>query len=153
MIIIEMNGGLGNQLQQYALYEKFKALGKEVKLDTSWFTVKESAAEKTTPDGKAREEKTTKRKLELGYFLKVTYEVCTIEEKQNILGNSSILAKAFRKLHLTEDRRYTEHQMYDEGLFKLENRVLTGYWACEAYYGDILPALRQKLVFRRRTIR
>ena len=66
MIIIEMNGGLGNQLQQYALYEKFKALGKEVKLDTSWFTVKESAAEKTTPDGKAREEKTTKRKLELG---------------------------------------------------------------------------------------
>ena len=147
MIIIEMNGGLGNQLQQYALYEKFKALGKEVKLDTSWFTVKESVAEKTTPDGKAREEKTTKRKLELGYFLKVTYEVCTIEEKQNILGNSSILAKAFRKLHLTEDRRYTEHQMYDEGLFKLENRVLTGYWACEAYYGDILPALRQKLVF------
>ena len=29
MIIIQVMGGLGNQLQQYALYEKFKALGKE----------------------------------------------------------------------------------------------------------------------------
>ena len=37
MIIIKMNGGLGNQLQQYALYEKLKKLGKDVKVDTSWF--------------------------------------------------------------------------------------------------------------------
>ena len=33
MIIIHVMGGLGNQLYQYALYEKFKFLGKEVKLD------------------------------------------------------------------------------------------------------------------------
>ena len=37
MIIIKMNGGLGNQLQQYALYEKMKSQGKDVKLDISWF--------------------------------------------------------------------------------------------------------------------
>ena len=33
MIIIHVMGGLGNQLYQYALSEKFKSLGKEVKLD------------------------------------------------------------------------------------------------------------------------
>ena len=33
MIIIEVAGGLGNQLQQYALYKKFQSLGKEVRLD------------------------------------------------------------------------------------------------------------------------
>ena len=38
MDIIRVMGGLGNQLQQYALYRKFLAMGKEVRLDISWFT-------------------------------------------------------------------------------------------------------------------
>ena len=33
MVIIHVMGGLGNQLYQYALYEKYKFLGKEAKLD------------------------------------------------------------------------------------------------------------------------
>ena len=37
MIIIQIAGGLGNQLQQYALYQKFRSLGAEAKLDLSWF--------------------------------------------------------------------------------------------------------------------
>ena len=54
MIIIKLNGGLGNQLQQYALYEKLKSLGKEVRLDISWFRKQQTEA--------------TKRELELQYF-------------------------------------------------------------------------------------
>ena len=38
MIIIQIAGGLGNQMQQYALYRKLLSLGKEVKLDISWFS-------------------------------------------------------------------------------------------------------------------
>ena len=37
MIIIKVMGGLGNQMQQYALYEKFRSMGKEASLDISWF--------------------------------------------------------------------------------------------------------------------
>ena len=37
MIIVQVAGGLGNQLQQYALYRKFVSIGKEAKLDISWF--------------------------------------------------------------------------------------------------------------------
>ena len=33
MIIIRMTGGLGNQMFQYALYLKLRAMGKEVKMD------------------------------------------------------------------------------------------------------------------------
>ena len=39
MIIIHVVGGLGNQLYCYALYEKLKSLGKEVKLDDGKFDV------------------------------------------------------------------------------------------------------------------
>ena len=37
MIIIQIAGGLGNQMQQYSLYRKLVEMGKEVKLDLSWF--------------------------------------------------------------------------------------------------------------------
>ena len=33
MIILQMSGGLGNQMFQYALYLKLKKLGREVKFD------------------------------------------------------------------------------------------------------------------------
>ena len=47
MIIIQIAGGLGNQLQQYALYQKFKSLGAEAKLDLSWFEQFEDTKQET----------------------------------------------------------------------------------------------------------
>ena len=133
MIIIRMNGGLGNQLQQYALYEKLRSLGKDVKLDISWFY---------KDMGKA-----SVRNLELDYFPNVTYETCNEEEIKKILGNRNVLKKITEKIHLTQSPIYTEYQMYDEKLFQLDNKVLEGYWACEAYYGDIMKELQKKLEF------
>ena len=132
MIIIKMNGGLGNQLQQYALYEKLKSLGKDVKLDISWFGKDVGMA--------------TKRELELNYFPNVSYEVCTEEELRTV-GNRSFFRKVSERLRLVERNLYVEHQMYDEQIFNMDNKVLEGYWACEAYYEDILPELRKKLEF------
>ena len=132
MLIIKMNGGLGNQLQQYALYEKMKSMGKDVKLDISWFG---------KDYGKA-----LKRDLELDYFPNVSYEACSSEELKQV-GERSLFRKVFEKLHLVDSKLYVEHQMYDEKIFQMDNKVLEGYWACEAYYEDILPQLRQKLVF------
>ena len=37
MIIVKIMGGLGNQLQQYAFYRKLESLGRDVRLDVSWF--------------------------------------------------------------------------------------------------------------------
>lgn len=37
MIIVQLAGGLGNQMQQYALYRRFLSLGTEAELDASWF--------------------------------------------------------------------------------------------------------------------
>ena len=133
MIIIKMNGGLGNQLQQYALYEKLKSLGKDVKLDISWFY---------KDMGKA-----SKRRLELEYFPKVSFETCTQEEMHKIQGNRGILKKVFEKLKLTEKPIYAEHQMYDETIFQMDNKILEGYWACEAYYADMMSVLQEKLEF------
>lgn len=132
MIIIKMNGGLGNQLQQYALYEKMKSLGKDVKLDVSWF--------------EQDDKKVLKRDRELDYFPFVTYRVCTKQER-NAIGERSFARKLLEKLHLMKCNLYVEHQMYDEEIFHMDQKILEGYWACEAYYEDILPMLREKLIF------
>lgn len=133
MIIIKVNGGLGNQLQQYALYDKLRSMGKEVKLDLSWFQ---------REFGKA-----SKRDMELDYFPGVSYEACTSEEMLSVLGNRNVFCKVLEKLHLKEKHLYVEHQMYDTGIFGLDNKVLEGYWACEGYWGDRIPELRKQLEF------
>ena len=133
MIIIKMNGGLGNQLQQYALYEKLKSLGKDVKIDTSWFQKNRGNS--------------VKRDLELMYFPKVTFDSCTEQELQQVLGNRGFLKKVSEKLKITEKPIYIEHQMYDKAIFQMESKVLEGYWACEAYYADIMPRLQKVLEF------
>ena len=57
MVIVRAMGGLGNQLQQYALYRKLEHMGKDARLDTSWFFDEELQA------GMA-----AGRELELAYF-------------------------------------------------------------------------------------
>ena len=40
MIIVEVMGGLGNQMQQYALYRKLESLGKDARLMFPGFSTK-----------------------------------------------------------------------------------------------------------------
>ena len=76
MIIVQLMGGLGNQLQQYALYRKMVRMGKEARLDISWFTQQ---------DNKNKE--LTHRELELDRLDRLVYEVCTLEEKAQLIGS------------------------------------------------------------------
>ena len=72
MIIIQIAGGLGNQMQQYALYRKLLSLGKEVKLDISWFS-EEVQKKMLAP-----------REFELPLFKDLPFEVCTDEERDRL---------------------------------------------------------------------
>ena len=42
MIIVEVTGGLGNQMFQYALYRKLQLSGKDVKLDLAFYHTKQT---------------------------------------------------------------------------------------------------------------
>ena len=134
MIIIEVMGGLGNQLQQYALYQKMKRMGKDVKLDLSWFS-EEVQKKMAAP-----------RKPELTRFVDLPMDVCTEKEKEQLTGRGDFWGKLKRKL-FGKSPYFYESGMYHPEIFDLDNVCLSGYWACEKYYADILPALRQMLHF------
>ncbi len=138
MIIVQVAGGLGNQLQQYALYRKFVSLGREARLDVSWFREMEK---------KDKEIITTKRKLELGYFDRLVYETCTKEEKEKLIGSEGLLGKLRRRFLASTVRWFHESKMYHPELLEFEDMYLSGYFACEKYYSDILYDLREKIQF------
>lgn len=136
MIIIQVAGGLGNQLQQYALYRKFVRMGKEARLDLSWFD-------------KEKEEKATatQRNLELAYFDRLVYETCTREEREALIGSEKMAGKLRRKLLPGTVHWFHEDKLYHPEILNFENMYLSGYFACEKYYADILYDLREKIQF------
>ncbi len=136
MVIIQVAGGLGNQLQQYALYRKFLELGREARLDTSWFS-----------DTKGQERVMAKRVLELDYFDRLEYMVCTEAEKRQLIGRDGLAGKLRRKLLPDSVHRFQETQPYHAELLGFKDRYVSGYFACDYYYADILPLLRKEIRF------
>jgi len=141
MIIIELMGGLGNQLQQYAFYRRLKSEGVDVKIDISWF------------DEKNQQNMEAKRRLELGYIQGVEVEVCTEEEKNAVLGLTSLWGKIKWKMFPKSRRIFHESDLYHEDLVNrlinksVKNLYISGYFACEYYYADMLPTLRKEFEF------
>lgn len=141
MIIIKVMGGLGNQLQQYALYRKMELLGKEVRLDTSWFRLPES-----------QQTVLAKRSLELDYFTGLSYREASEEELRSVLGRlpeeeERMLPKVLRRLGIVENPVYAESGMYHPEIFAMDRRYLEGYWACDKYYADLMEKLREQICF------
>ncbi len=135
MIIIQAAGGLGNQLQQYALYRKFVRLGKEARLDLSWFS------------DENQKEVLKKRELELAYFDRLIYETCHPEDKIRLIGSNTLSGRLRRKLMPFTVHWFKESGMYHPEIFDFEDMYISGYFACEKYYSDILYDLREKIQF------
>lgn len=141
MIIIRAMGGLGNQLQQYALYKKMESMGKEVRLDISWFR-----------NAEVQETVLAERELELHYLSGISYREAAPEEIRSVLGRlweekEKLGVKLKRKIFPASDPVFSENDMYHEQIFGFADKYLAGYWACEKYYADILGKLRQEIGF------
>ena len=141
MIIVRVMGGLGNQLQQYALYKKLESVGKDVRLDTFWFRNESFQA------GMA-----AKRELELGSFEGIRYLEASEEEIRSLLGRlweekEGLGEKIKRRFLPSAYPVLIENDMYYEKLTSFTDKYLVGYWACEKYYADVLDVLRQEIGF------
>lgn len=141
MIIVQVAGGLGNQMQQYALYRKLLSLGKEVKLDLSWFS-KEVQKNMLAP-----------RSFELSLFENLPYEEATKEEIDSFLKMGAfkkLTGKVLRKLKIWSSENpkvFVETEMFHPEIFDLDDMYITGYFACQKYYEDILDELKKLFVF------
>lgn len=146
MVIVKIAGGLGNQMQQYSVYRKLLSMGKEAKLDLSWFSPK------------IQEKMLAKRDFELPLFVGIPYEEASKEELDKLLAQSfmeKVKGKIRRKLGKQDSDNknvFLEKEMYHPEIFEFDNKYIDGYFACQKYYGDIMPQLRELFVFPEHSI-
>ena len=131
MVIIRIQGGLGNQLFQYALYENFRARGIKAKVDLmDYFSGKE------------------KRPYELKK-LGLSPEIMDPGKlHQYYADNQRISDRVCR--HTLGRNKYRKEKNYDyePWVSDTQDGYLSGYWQNEKYFVETAAALRDKIRFR-----
>lgn len=119
MVIIQLAGGLGNQMFQYALYLQLKDLGREVKIDDVSGFVQD-----------------TQRKPALAPF-GITYERPDKKELQRMLDSSMLpWHRVRRKLFGRHKKAYFEEsKLFIPKILEWDDIYLEGYWQSEKYFG------------------
>lgn len=125
MIILQLAGGLGNQMFQYALYLQLKSLGREVKIDDVSGFVQD-----------------TQRKPALAPF-GITYGRPDKKEMQKMLDSSMLpWDRVRRKLFGRHKKAYFEEsKLFLPKILEWDDIYLEGYWQSEKYFwknGDLL---------------
>lgn len=127
MIIMQLAGGLGNQMFQYALYLQLKKLGKEVKMDDV--------------AGFAQDERRSPALAAFG----IDYERPSKKELIQMLDSSLLpWSRVRRKLFGRKKKAYFEEdKRYHPEIMTWDDIYLEGYWQTEKYFVGIADEVRQ----------
>lgn len=127
MVIIQLAGGLGNQMFQYALYLQLKSLGREVKIeDVSGFAQDEQRKPALAPFG-------------------IRYDRPTKKELERMLDSSALpWQRVRRKLFGRHKRAYFEgSKLFIPEVLTWEDIYLEGYWQSQRYFRDVEKQVRE----------
>ena len=126
MVIIQLAGGLGNQMFQYALYLQFQNLHKEVKIDDVAGFVEDE-----------------KRDPSLSAF-GITYQKADPKEIEEMLDASLLFwHRVRRKLFGRKRKSYFEaDKRFKPEIFTWDDIYLEGYWQTEKYFEAVADQVR-----------
>lgn len=135
MVIVELSGGLGNQMFQYALYLKLKSLGKDVEIDTSLCNSQDAS-----------------RYQKLADAFGIELEPIPVKEANRIrgfaVGGSKVVNLFYR---LTKSKKITIYEDkiddYQDCIFELDDVLLSGYWQSEQYFASIKDEIKKAFTF------
>ena len=131
MVAVQLSGGLGNQMFEYALYLKLKSLGKEVKIDD--FTCYGPGERKKMLD-----------------IFGISYERLTGKEYIRLTDSGMRPDQRLRRLLFgRKDLSYREKSCnFDPEVFTREPALFLGYYQSEKYFADIEEQVREAFRFR-----
>lgn len=131
MVGVQLSGGLGNQMFEYALYLKLKSMGKDVKIDD--FTCYGPG----------------ERPNQLEVF-GISYERLSREEYIGLTDSAmEPWQRVRRKLTGRRDLSYREADCnFDPEVLRREPTLLLGYFQTEKYFADIKEQVREAFQFR-----
>lgn len=127
MVIIQLAGGLGNQMFQYALYLQLKSLGKDVKIDDmSGFAEDRQRVPALAPFG-------------------IAYEKASHKEIERMLDASPLLWHKVRRRLCGRNRKsyFEEDKLFKPEIFTWDDIYLEGYWQTEKYFESVTEQIKE----------
>lgn len=127
MVIIQLAGGLGNQMFQYALYLQLKSLGKDVKIDdVSGFVEDRQRVPALAPFG-------------------IAYEKASAKEVEQMLDASMLPHHRIRRKLCGRHRKsyFEKDKLFLPELFTWDDIYLEGYWQTEKYFASVTGQIRE----------
>lgn len=127
MIIIQLAGGLGNQMFQYALYLQLKSLGRDVKIDDV--------------SGFVEDKQRTPALAAFG----IDYERPTRKELRQLLDDSLLpWDRVRRRLFGRKKKSYFEEgKLFMPEVLTWDDIYLEGYWQSERYFQAVEAQVRE----------
>lgn len=146
MIIIDICGGLGNQMFQYALYCELLMKGKDVKLSLRHFEDIEK--------GKWRNIPQHGKKFLLNEIFNIEYQLATRKETKKLGSIGTDFMSRFiyklgyrKKTHIKEDMLMP---ISKQKLIEIEDAFLEGYWQDFSLFDDAYDMIRSQLKFTKK---
>jgi len=133
LIIVQLSGGLGNQMFQYALYLALDAEGREVRID------------EVTEYDEREKQRHPELVEDFGAQLP-SYRIATREEIVALTDSyMDFLSRVRRKLTGRRTKLYAERKPYvfDPAVLGLTEAYLTGCWQSERYFAAVHQEVRQ----------
>lgn len=133
MLMIQMSGGLGNQMFIYALYRALQNAGKTVSIDD--FTHYADIG---------------RNDLCIEKIFPIHYQKGTREEYNRLTDSSlAIYQRVRRKIAGRKEKLYKEKDAirYESDIFLQEDAYLEGYWQSQKYFEIVADCLKRELVF------
>lgn len=131
--VVQLTGGLGNQMFQYALYRELLSQGKMARLED---------------ESGYRAAGTREKHLQKAFA--INYKRPTEEEMQLLTDSSMKLAsRVRRKLFGRKSKSYVERQFnFDSNVFLQESAYYEGCWQSDKYFKDVIGELREAFTFQ-----
>ena len=132
MNIVWIDGGLGNQMFQYALALKLESLGCEVKIDVTKYA-----------------EHHVHNDFELDKVFGIDCPFASVREIRSLgYRKANHLTEFLKKTPFRKKTIYThESSSYDAHVLELDGYYLEGYWQSEKYFADIQDRIKKIYTF------
>ena len=132
MNIIWIDGGLGNQMFQYALALKMESLGKDIRIDVTKYA-----------------EHHVHNDFELENVFGITCPHASLDEIKSLgYRKANHWTEFLRKTPFCKKTIYNnESYVFDEKVLQLDGRYIEGYWQSEKYFRDIREKILQTYRF------
>ncbi len=143
MKIVKMQGGLGNQMFQYAFAKSLETYGHNVLLDTSLYT-------KSLTRGGINY---THNGFELDRLFSIDIQEASLKQIKKLATLPTNIISRFKRKYLTKKTHIIDKNFkYSDSFFSNPNDAyLEGYWQTEKYFLPIQDEIRQIFSFTHET--